>query len=115
MTVRAAFSFFCGSTPVGRALDRQPRLVQDVGVDHGGRDVGVTEQLLDGTDVVSGLEQVGGEGVAQGVWELQSMPLRPAPMVCEGGSDGAGEGLRCPGLSARVGAQGCFGGWPEKR
>jgi hypothetical protein len=38
-----------------------------VGVDHRGRDVAVAQQLLDGADVVTRLEQVGGERVAQGV------------------------------------------------
>jgi hypothetical protein len=66
MTMRAAFSFIGGSTPVGRALDRQPRLMQDVGVDHGGGDIEVAEQLLRGADVVAGFEQMGSEGVDGG-------------------------------------------------
>ena len=41
--------------------------VEHVGVDHGGGDVAVTEQLLDGADVVAAFEQVGREAVAQGV------------------------------------------------
>ena len=41
--------------------------LEDVGVDHGGLDILVAEQVLDGADVVAVLEQVGGEGVAQGV------------------------------------------------
>jgi hypothetical protein len=32
-----------------------------------GFDVGVAEQFLDGADVFSGFEQMGGEGVAEGV------------------------------------------------
>jgi hypothetical protein len=39
----------------------------DVGVDFGGFDIGVAKQFLDGADVFSGFEQVGGEGVAEGV------------------------------------------------
>jgi hypothetical protein len=35
-----------------------------VGVDHGGFDVFVSEQFLDSADVVTVLEQVGGEGLA---------------------------------------------------
>ena len=54
------------SVPVGRALDRQPRFVQDVGVDHGGRDIGVAEQFLHRADVLAGFEQMGGEGVDGG-------------------------------------------------
>jgi len=40
--------------------------VEDVGVDHGGGDVAVAEELLDGANVVAGLKQVGREGVPQG-------------------------------------------------
>jgi len=42
-------------------------LFQDVGVDLGGRDVGVAEQLLDGPQIGTAVEQVAGEGVAQDV------------------------------------------------
>ena len=38
-----------------------------MGVDHGGGDVAVAEELLDGADVVAAFEEVGGEGVAEGV------------------------------------------------
>ena len=38
-----------------------------MGVDHGGFDVFVAEEFLDGSDVVAVLEEVGGEGVAEGV------------------------------------------------
>jgi len=38
-----------------------------VGVDHGGLDVLVAEEFLNGADVVAVLEEVGGEGVAKGV------------------------------------------------
>src|SRR5450756_2850886 len=41
--------------------------VEHVRVDHGRADVLVTKQFLDGADVVARLEQVGREGVAQGV------------------------------------------------
>ena len=39
----------------------------DVSVDLGGIDIGVAEQFLDGADVFSGFEQMGGESVAEGV------------------------------------------------
>ena len=42
----------------------QPLLV-DVGVDLGGRDVGVAEHRLDRAEVGAVLEQVGGEAVPQ--------------------------------------------------
>jgi hypothetical protein len=38
-----------------------------VGVDHGGGHVAVAEELLDGADVGAVFQQVGGEGVAEGV------------------------------------------------
>ncbi len=36
-------------------------------VDHGGGDVAVAEELLNGPDVLPGFEQVGGEGVSEGM------------------------------------------------
>jgi hypothetical protein len=36
-------------------------------IDHGGFDIFVAEEFLDGADVIAVLEQVGGEGVAEGV------------------------------------------------
>ncbi len=49
---------------VSRALDRQSRPVQNVGVDHGGGNIRVAEQRRHGPDVVTGLQEVGGKGVA---------------------------------------------------
>ena len=40
---------------------------QDKGVDHGRLDAPVAEELLDGADVVVIFQQVGGEGVAEGI------------------------------------------------
>jgi hypothetical protein len=53
--------------PVGRASDASRPQVEDMRVDHRGTDVTVTEELLDGPDVVVILEQVGREGVSEGV------------------------------------------------
>ena len=39
----------------------------DVGVDLGGGDGGVAQQLLDHSEIGAGLQKVGGEGVAKGV------------------------------------------------
>lgn len=36
-----------GSQEVGRALDSEPAAVEEVGVDHGGLDGAVAEELLD--------------------------------------------------------------------
>jgi hypothetical protein len=41
--------------------------VQDVSVDHRRVNIFVAEQLLDGSDVVAGFEQMGCEGVPEGV------------------------------------------------
>ena len=41
--------------------------VKDMRVDHRGTYVFVAEQLLDGPDVVTGFEQMGGEGMPKGV------------------------------------------------
>ena len=49
------------------AADGEGATLDDVGVDHGGADALVAEEFLDGVDIVAGLEEVGGEGVAQGV------------------------------------------------
>jgi hypothetical protein len=42
--------------------------MENVGVDHGGGDVLVSEEFLDGADVVATAQKVGSKGVAQGVW-----------------------------------------------
>ncbi len=41
--------------------------LEDVGVDHGGAHIFVTEEFLDGADVVAVLKKVGSEGMAEGV------------------------------------------------
>ena len=42
-------------------------VAEDVGVYHGRLDVFVTEELLDGADIVAGDQQMGGEAVPEGV------------------------------------------------
>jgi len=49
------------------ASDAQTRFFHHVGVYLSGGDVGMAEQILHGADVGSGVEQVGGKAVAQGV------------------------------------------------
>ena len=51
--------------PIGGALDPARPSVQDVGVDHRGAHVAVAEELLDGADVVTILEEVRGKRMAQ--------------------------------------------------
>lgn len=48
-------------------LDTLDSSGQGMSVDHRRRDAVMAHQFLDGTDVAGGLEQVGGEGVSQGV------------------------------------------------
>ena len=50
----------------GRGRPSQPRLRQ-MEVTHGRADMAVAEEALDGVDINAGFEQMGGEGVAQGV------------------------------------------------
>ena len=68
--VGAGAGDFCvgdGSQAVGGAADAEGALGEDVGVDHGGAELAVAEELLDGSDVGPVLEEVGGEGVPQAV------------------------------------------------
>lgn len=41
--------------------------IEDVGVDHGGFEIFVAEEFLDGANVVARFKEVGGETVAEGV------------------------------------------------
>jgi len=50
---------------VCRAFDSGSSVFEDMGVDHGGTDIGVAEEFLDGADVGTGLEQVGCEGMTE--------------------------------------------------
>jgi len=53
------------SQDVHRAANAAPAAVEDVCVDHRGTHIPVPQQLLDRPDVVSVLEQVGGERVTE--------------------------------------------------
>jgi hypothetical protein len=55
------------SEPVGGAADAEWAAIENVGVDHGGPEVAVAEELLDGADVGAVLQEVGREGVPEGV------------------------------------------------
>ena len=52
---------------IGRALDTGRAAVENVSVDLRGADVTVSQELLDGADIVARLEQVRRERVAKGV------------------------------------------------
>lgn len=74
-------------------------VAEDVGVDHGRRHVAVAEELLDGADVVTALQQVGGEGVAKG--------MATGTLVDASRADGAGHGslhVRLMGVMPALGS-----------
>ncbi len=71
-----------GEGVVGAADAAAADLVEDVGVDHGGGDVAVAEELLDGTDVVAISEQVGGKRVAE---RVAGDALRESGRACSSG------------------------------
>ena len=49
------------------AADAAAAAVEDMGVDHGGADVAVTQELLNRADVVAVFQEMRREGVSQGV------------------------------------------------
>jgi hypothetical protein len=53
-----------GSKAVRRASHAPPSSIQDMGVDHGGLDIVVAEQLLDSADVVAVLDQMRRKGMS---------------------------------------------------
>lgn len=50
---------------IERAADAEPGFVQDVGVNHGGGDVFVAEEFLDGANIIAALDEMGGEAVPE--------------------------------------------------
>ncbi len=48
-------------------MDGKGASAHEVGVDHGGFDILVAQEFLDGADIVAGLQKVGSEGVAENV------------------------------------------------
>ena len=86
------------------AFDADPSAtaIEHVGVDHRGADVGVTQQFLDGPDVVAALQQVGGERVPNRV--------RRRPLV-----DRRGLEAGCQQRPQPVRGEALAGGGEEKR
>src|ERR1700761_122611 len=62
-------------------------LFEHMGIDLGGRDVGVTEQGLDDAQIGAVVEEMAGEGMPQ---DMRAHLLGPEP-------DGAGQGLELAG------------------
>jgi len=50
---------------VERTADRQAAAIQNVGIDHGGLDILVAEEFLNGSDIVPGFEQVRGKAMPE--------------------------------------------------
>lgn len=65
--LRSYAPLFSGSFRIERAAYAAGAVAQDMGVDHGRRDVAMAEQFLYGSNVLDALEQVGGEGMAESV------------------------------------------------
>ncbi len=53
--------------PVRGTANGSRPTVQDVGVNHGGADVGMAQEFLDGSNIVAILQQMSGEGVSERV------------------------------------------------
>jgi hypothetical protein len=75
------------------APDRQAAAVEDVGVDHGGLDVLMAEEVLHGPNVIAVFQEMGGEGVAEGVASDALSDVRAAGGECDGLLDGAAAGV----------------------
>jgi hypothetical protein len=93
---------------VGGALDAEGSAAGDVDVDHGGGEVPVAEELLDGADVGAVFEEVGGEGVAQGVAGGAAAGEGALDGWLDGLLDGALEDLFVPVVAAALAGGGCW-------
>lgn len=56
-----------GASSVERGFDRHSASLQDMGVDHGGTNILMPKKFLNRSYIIAVLEQVGGEGVSEGV------------------------------------------------
>jgi hypothetical protein len=61
-----SFSLSLANEAIGRAVDEAQAFLQDMGVDHRGRHASLAQELLHCPDVVSVLQQMGGERVPVG-------------------------------------------------
>lgn len=92
---------------IQRAANGHRADLEHVGVDHGGLDVFMAEQILDGADVVTGFEQVGGEAVAQSVAGGAFFEAGQFGGAADGFLDGAGAevvaaGDACAGIDRKA-------------
>ena len=63
----STISIFFRCSDIRRAFYREPGPVQDVGVDHGGDDIGMSQQFLHRSDVITRFKKMCGKGMAQGM------------------------------------------------
>ena len=73
------------SETIERALHATAAAVEDVTVDHGRPDILVTQELLNGADVIVIFQQMGGERMAQ-----YAIPLATRPFGSTLEAEGAG-------------------------
>ena len=59
--------YLCTCLRIEGGFDGEAATLKNVSVDHGGFDILVAEEFLDSANVVTGLEEMGGETVAKGV------------------------------------------------
>ena len=62
-----------GSKPVHRTANTRRSTIEDMGIDHRGLDVAMTQEFLYRSNIVAAFEQVSGKGMSEGV---ASGPLR---------------------------------------
>ena len=72
------------SSGIRRALYRKPGPIQYVGVDHGGDDIGMPQQFLHRSDVITRFKKVRGKGVAQGMATDLLVNRRPRGRLSHG-------------------------------
>ncbi len=80
------------------AFDGEPAAVEDMGVDHGGLDVLVPEELLDRAYIIAVLQQVCGEGVTKGVGRDELIDSRCSASLADSFLQDAGVGVVTHGL-----------------
>ena len=95
---------------VERTSDGEAAAMEHMGVDHRCFEVLVAEQILDGADVVSILEEVGGEAMAE---RVARDPL-PDPGLAGSGGDGLLGGAWAEMVSASQAGAGVLGESPGR-
>jgi hypothetical protein len=90
-------------------MDTPAPAVEHMGVDHSRADVAVAEELLNGADVVTVLEEVGGKAVAEGVAARVLVDAGVADGLFDGALEGGFSGM-VPADPAGARVNGAVGG-----